>query len=216
MDKKTEIKILEQTFNIRGEEIDVSSEARYDLENGELIYDQDLDDKAIKKAYRLYRQRNNFLNPEEIKAFREEIGISQRDFATLMGWSPTTVVMYEAGSLPTINNNGQLKNIFYNPDELVKYLESNGNDLSQKTKDKITFFIKSKKDYAVNGSKKELLYIKHQPLTGKQIFHDLQKRFSMPLPRLSQHQKSILKKNIPLSYGNSKYKGDYDTPLKIY
>ena len=121
MAEKTYVKDYEQYFSIRGVDILVNAPARFDVETGELVYDQNLDDGAIEKAYDIYRDNNGYLKPELIKKIRTRIGISQRDFATLMGWSQTTVVMYEKGSLPTNNNNNQLKMIYDNPLEIQDY-----------------------------------------------------------------------------------------------
>ena len=137
MAEKTYVKDYEQYFSIRGVDILVNAPARFDVATQELVYDQELDDAAIEKAYDIYREDNGYLSPELIKKIRMQIGISQRDFATLMGWSQTTVVMYENGSLPTNNNNNQLKMIYDNPLEIQDYYTNAKKLLSPKACKKI-------------------------------------------------------------------------------
>jgi len=132
MAKQTYVKDFEQVFSIRGEDIVITSPARFDGATNELLYDQELDDLAIEKAHDVYRENNDYLSSQLIKEIRKKIGISQRDFATLMGWSQTTVVMYENGALPTNNNHNQLKMIYNKPAELNQYYINTKKSLSSK------------------------------------------------------------------------------------
>ncbi len=94
-------KDYKQIFTIRGEEFEVTAPALFDDSTNELLYDEELDDKAIEMANDLYREAHGFVYPSEIKKFREKLSISGRDLAALIGFSPTTIVMYENGALPT-------------------------------------------------------------------------------------------------------------------
>jgi len=141
MKDKTYVKDYEQVFSIRGEDILVVAPARFDSITNEMLYDGELDDSAIEKAHNIYRENNGYLTPHLIREMRDEIGISQRDFATLMGWSQTTIVMYESGSLPTNNNNNQLKMIHDNPYELQQYFTNAKGSLSAKACSKITNYL---------------------------------------------------------------------------
>jgi putative zinc finger/helix-turn-helix YgiT family protein len=139
--KNTYVKDYEQTFSIRGEDIFVKAPARYDSVTNEMLYDAELDDAAIEMAYDIYRKKNGYLNPSSIRKMREDIGISQRDFATLMGWSQTTIVLYENDALPTKNNNNQLKMIYENPLELQQYFNNAKESFSTKTSQKIADYL---------------------------------------------------------------------------
>ena len=141
MANKTYIKDDEQVFSIRGVDILVTAPARFDAITNEMVYDGVLDDDAIEKAYAIYREQHGYLSPQLIREIRKNLGISQRDFATLMGWSQTTVVMYENGSLPTNNNHHQLKVIHENPSELQHYYEKAKASLSPKVCEKITNYL---------------------------------------------------------------------------
>jgi len=146
MSNKTYTKDYEQVFSIRGEDILVNAPAKFDAATDEMLYDQALDDDAIERAHDIYREKNGYLSPKLIREMREKMGISQRDFAILMGWSQTTIVMYESGSLPTNNNNNQLKMIYNNPLELGQYYENVKDSLSSKACNKITHYLQSLKE----------------------------------------------------------------------
>ena len=146
MSKENYIKDYELTFTIRGDEIKIIAPARFDSKTNELLYDKELDDAAIEMANEQYRRNNGFLSISQIKEIRSNIGLSGRDFATLMGWSPTTIVMYENGALPTTNNNEQLKLIFENPQILFSYYESKKSLFSDKAQKKIESFISKVKE----------------------------------------------------------------------
>ncbi|WP_225417500.1 type II TA system antitoxin MqsA family protein [Lentilactobacillus kosonis] len=102
---KTEVKLIDETYTIRGEKVDVVANARFDVDSGEQVFDEKLDNKAILSAFDKYRNDHGIISPERIKELRHSFGLSQRDFATLLGWSATTIATYETGSLPSKANN---------------------------------------------------------------------------------------------------------------
>lgn len=146
MNDKVYIKDHRQFFSIRGVDLCVTAPAKFDSTTDEMLYDKELDDCAIEKAHDLYREIKGYLSPQSIREIRKSIGISQRDFATLLGWSQTTIVMYENGSLPTNNNNSQLKILHDNPLEIEQYyLQAHA--LSQRAKDKIEIYLEGLKKF---------------------------------------------------------------------
>lgn len=99
METKT-IKVHE-TYVIRGEKISVDADQLIDVATHEAVFDEELDDRAVQKAFDQYRQRHQIMSVKEIVALRHQLGLSQRGFAALLGWSPTTVATYETGALPS-------------------------------------------------------------------------------------------------------------------
>lgn len=98
-------KEIEETYKIRGENITIKAAAMFDANTGKQIYDEKLDSDAINKAFDIYRKKHNIIDPNRIKNLRKSYGLNQRDFATLLGVSPTTIAVYEIGSLPSESNN---------------------------------------------------------------------------------------------------------------
>ncbi|BDR58046.1 type II toxin-antitoxin system antitoxin SocA domain-containing protein [Xylocopilactobacillus apicola] len=115
----TYIKDHTNTFLIHGHRYEVTAPARFDQETDELVDDLKLDDQAVEIANQMYRAEMGLVAPIEIKKYRAKIGLSQREFAKLVGWSPNTVAIYEAGAFPNPSNNKILKALMVN-DELLK------------------------------------------------------------------------------------------------
>ena len=59
------------------------------------------DDENLRQAYRIYRQRHNLLQSEEIKAIREQSGLSQKAFAEKLGVRENAITRCERGALQT-------------------------------------------------------------------------------------------------------------------
>ncbi len=130
-----------QKFTIRGESFEVTAPALFDDITNELLYDEELDDKAIEMANNQYRNAHGFVYPNEIKEFREKLNISGRDLAALIGFSPTTVVMYENGALPTESNSRKLKDLINNENSFKNFYESNKTSLSDTAQKKIEDYL---------------------------------------------------------------------------
>ncbi|ETY74753.1 type II TA system antitoxin MqsA family protein [Lactiplantibacillus fabifermentans] len=112
---KTTIQTIEETYEIRDEAIKVSAKARFNCDTGEQVFDEDLDNVAINLAFDKYRTLHNMITPPRIKQLRHIYGLSQRDFAALLGWSATTVATYETGALPSTANSQLLTTLEQRP-----------------------------------------------------------------------------------------------------
>lgn len=97
------------SYDIRGHEITITAPARFDDQTHEVISDLNLDDQAAKLALKKFRQKYDVIFPEQLKQLRKKWNLSQRKFAHILGWSPSTIALYEAGALPTNGNNRLLK-----------------------------------------------------------------------------------------------------------
>ncbi len=56
-------------------------------------------DDPLIEAYREYRSRVGFVQPEEIRNFRKEFGLTQLELSDLLGWGAATLSRYENGAL---------------------------------------------------------------------------------------------------------------------
>lgn len=59
------------------------------------------------------------VSPEKMKNLRKKWNLSQRKFAKVLGWSPSTVALYETGAIPNVSNNRLLK-ILIKDDKVMK------------------------------------------------------------------------------------------------
>ena len=89
----TSIQNTTETFHVRGIDITITSPARI---CGEIIFDEVLDDEKLKLVYRAYREQKGMLQPEEIRAIREQRNLTQEECSKLLGFN---VARYENGSL---------------------------------------------------------------------------------------------------------------------
>lgn len=143
----TEVKKSYETFMVRGESINVSTEVRFCINCGEKVYDEILDNKSIDLAFNIYRETHNIVDSTEIKEIRNEYGLSQRGFAALMGWSPATIARYETGAIPSSNNNLNLINVRDNLDFVENLFIANKEHMPKIDKNKLALKLKELKQW---------------------------------------------------------------------
>ena len=105
---KTYVKNYTNTFEIKGETIEVTAPARFDSKTNKIIDDMELDNRAIKMAQNKYLKKFNVIGPIDIKALRKKWNLTQQ-LANVIGWSSLTIALYEVGEIPTKSNNRLLK-----------------------------------------------------------------------------------------------------------
>lgn len=91
----------EETYPVKGESITINATVCTCAYCGEEIMSIEYDDDNLRKAYAKYRSRHGLLQPEEIKAIREQYGVSQVAFARIIGVDDKAIARYENGSLQT-------------------------------------------------------------------------------------------------------------------
>ncbi|AMV61179.1 Prophage ps3 protein 01 [Pediococcus damnosus] len=144
----TYIKDYTNTFMIHGHEYEVTAPARFDSETNELIDDTKLDDQAVEIANQMYRDDKGLVSPEEIKKYRAKIGLSQREFAKLLGWSPNTVALYETGAFPSKSNNKILKALM-NDDHFLNTLIVDDDTLPEVVVQKVKDYLNTASDEVI-------------------------------------------------------------------
>lgn len=107
-ERKIEVGARKQIITIKKEPIEVEARVERCTECGEFFAGVEHDEETIQKAYREYRKRHDLLQPEEIKAIREQYGLGQRAFSRTLGWGEITIHRYEAGSLQDEAHNDTL------------------------------------------------------------------------------------------------------------
>ena len=152
------MKILERdaTYIVKGTSITFKEKIRVNEETGEEIYDPKLEQENDVKLYNEYRKLNSLLLPEEIKSIREKYGVTQIEFAQILGLGDKTITRYENGSLQDTAQNNLIKIVGRNPEEFLKLLKEckkiskeKINELSEKISVKIN---NSKPTYIIHIS----------------------------------------------------------------
>lgn len=99
---------MDEILKVRGEDINVTSKVHYCPEGNHYFYDVEDEEEKFQIAYREYRKRKGLLQPEEIRQIREQYGLSQKNFARLLGWGDITIHRYESGAIQDTVHNGFL------------------------------------------------------------------------------------------------------------
>lgn len=141
---QTYIKNHTNTFLIHGHEYTVTAPARFDSVTNKLVDDTKLDDQAVEIANAMYRKDLDLVSPDDIKRYRAKVGLSQREFAKLLGWSPNTVALYETGAFPSESNNQLLKALMSDNHLLNNFIQQNEDKQQNKLPSVV---VKKVKDY---------------------------------------------------------------------
>lgn len=129
--RETHLEIRNETYNVRGEYVEIESEVRVCQYCNEALYDEQLDSMNIEKAFNVYRKENNFMSMEEIVEVRKKYGLSQRGLATILGWGPATVSRYETGAIPSKSHHTMLINLKDDTDFARKIFNDNKDKLKK-------------------------------------------------------------------------------------
>ena len=100
-EKESPVELVREAeeFNVRGESIMVDVEYYRCLECGEQFENSKSTIDPYEIAYREYRSRKGMLQPEEIRTFRSQRGLTQKEFSDLLGIGIATLNRYENGAL---------------------------------------------------------------------------------------------------------------------
>lgn len=97
--KEAELRSVERTLSVKGEDITLSIDEYFCKDCGDSIYDEEQDSKNLLLFYDEYRRRNNLLSAAQIKAIRQKYGLTQVQFARLLGFGDKTITRYERGAI---------------------------------------------------------------------------------------------------------------------
>lgn len=92
-------KTIEVMETVKVKDLEISNTHMYHKceKCGEMYEPFDNPDYNILSDYRIYREKKNLLQPEEIKEIRERYGLSQREFSKLLGLGHATISRIEGG-----------------------------------------------------------------------------------------------------------------------
>lgn len=67
------------------------------------------------------------MGPADIKKLRKKWKLSQRQLASVLGWSSSTIALCEIGEIPTVGNNRLLNVLIKNPQVMKDFIEEKKN-----------------------------------------------------------------------------------------
>lgn len=132
--KETYVKEYHHKYN----DIEFYSKRRFCSKCNNLVYDEELDNEASKKAI---REKNKMLgvDPDKIIALRKKYNLTQEQFSKIIGCAKKTLISYEQGtSVPNDIYIVTLKMLLENPNIIKPMIESNLSRYSQEEYQKIT------------------------------------------------------------------------------
>lgn len=117
-----ELKTKEELIHIRNEAIKVEIQYSKCVQCGDEVFDPNLHVDPFDLAYREYRKKHGFLQPEEIKDWRKANKLTQSELAKLLGLGMATISRYENGALQNPSHEKLLR-LVMNPSNLLRLVE---------------------------------------------------------------------------------------------
>ena len=140
------VKTIDEKYDVRGEEINITSEVAICNFCDEKVFNYELDVKNLNLAYSIYREKHNLLTPTDIANIRGKYSLSQRSLARLLEWGEVTINRYENGAVQDAVHN-QVLMFISDPQNMKNLFEKNKHLLNQTVRDRLSKRIeKLKKD----------------------------------------------------------------------
>jgi len=129
-EKVTELEYVnkKETFNIRGEEIEVDVDYFKCLECDGEFEDPKSEIDPIEDAYVQYRKLRGMMQPYEIRDLRRRYGLTQTELSKLLGWGGATLSRYENGALQDQGHDNLLQ-LINNSKGMLRLLDKKGSVL---------------------------------------------------------------------------------------
>ncbi len=125
-----------EEFNIRGESIAIEVEYFHCQECGEDFENSKTTIDPYANAYREYRIKKGMLQPEEIRKFRNQRGLTQKEFSDLLGIGIATLNRYENGGLQSEAHDRSIR-MAIEPRNFINIISNSQEILSDSKKQKI-------------------------------------------------------------------------------
>ncbi len=100
-DKERSFEVREETrtYTVRDTEVNVNLFLSYCKTCKEEVYNREMEIHNDGIVFNAYKEKNGLLTSHEVKDLREKYGLSQQNFARLLGFGDKTVTRYENGSI---------------------------------------------------------------------------------------------------------------------
>lgn len=112
-----------EVFDVKGQRIDVEVTILVCQKCHTDFYPADFDPNDL--AFREYRKKLGWTQPDEIVQVRKRWGLTQNEFANLLGWGVATLSRYENGALQSESHESVLKLLKNDPLNLIQLLQDN-------------------------------------------------------------------------------------------
>jgi putative zinc finger/helix-turn-helix YgiT family protein len=118
-----------RTMNFRKELFQVRFQYYKCTDSGEQFTDEELDEVNTNQVYNQYRVKYGIPFPNEIKAIREQYGLSANKMSEILGFGINVYRNYESGEVPSVSN-GRLIQMAKDPKEFKKMIDFGKNEFT--------------------------------------------------------------------------------------
>lgn len=125
--------VINESTSFKGEKISYNAVYLYCENEEELYMDEKQiseNDLALKDAY---RRQTGLLTMHEIRSIRQEYGVSQTDFAALLGWGLKTITRYEGHQVQDRAHDMILRKVAQDPAWFLTLLSRNRTRMQKET-----------------------------------------------------------------------------------
>ncbi|OXS56927.1 hypothetical protein B1A99_18885 [Cohnella sp. CIP 111063] len=116
-------------FTFRGKQILIQQRMAICSECGQRVYDEELDDAALKQVSNAYAVQYG-MTGAQIAAVRAQYGIGIRPFAKILGIGSASISRHEAGDLPSEKHLEIYRQLQLNPQSILNYHQLNKSKLT--------------------------------------------------------------------------------------
>ena len=122
-----------EAVSVRGESIEVDSHYLKCNTCNNTFDDPKDNFDVLDVAYREYRRRHDLLQPEQIKAWRKQHGLTQIELSKLLGFGNVTITRYEGGKLQETSHDRAIK-LAMKTENLLSLIKENSEAISEQDK----------------------------------------------------------------------------------
>lgn len=123
------LRIRKVQVNVKGTLIEYDEYYLVD-ENGKEIFNRNIEIENDQRLYDIYKKQNNLLTNFEIKKIRQKYGLTQKEYALVIGVGEITVHRFEKGAIQTEAVDSIMK-LSNDPDNMAFLLLQNRNNISE-------------------------------------------------------------------------------------
>lgn len=122
-----------QTVPFKQEEFEMDVQTLECVDTGKRFTTGEMDDAFVDELHRLWRERHKVPSTQQLRAVREQLGLSLRQMSKLLGFGINQYRHYEGGELPS-GSNAVLLRVLTNETMLPHFLAMQADQLPVKTK----------------------------------------------------------------------------------
>lgn len=208
MENKENLRVRKIIANVKGKEIEFEEYYMIDPENGEEIFDRNLEIENDMRLYDIYKKQVNLLTSTEIKSIRKKYEMNQKEFSQAIGLGEITIHRFENGSIQTESVDSIIR-LSDNPDIMYNFLIKNQSNFEENEYLKFLKIVnnlkKLKEHKIAEFSINDIINLEFETTDAENVTNQLITRYNNRVDELSK--KYEIEDNCGIA--------EYITPLKL-